>query len=87
LSGGQIDGGHVREPIQADGGKGGVGLLRVTAQKRRPEAEILPHRQRRLQCVLMSEIVRLLADGQFQIAALELDPALLRLHKASDQAQ
>jgi hypothetical protein len=35
----------------------------------------------------MSEIVRLLADGQFQIAALKLDPALLRPYQASDQAQ
>ena len=34
------------------------------------------HRKRRLQRVLVAEVVRLLADGQLRITALELEPAV-----------
>src|SRR5262249_15293670 len=69
------------------GGKGGSALSRAAAEKTRPEVEVLLHRQRRLECVLVAEIVGLLADGELPIPALELEPPLLRPHQARDQAK
>src|SRR5262249_6580372 len=85
--GGEIDRGQVGEPVEADGGKGGVALSRAAAEKMRPEVEVLLHRQRRLEGVLVAKIVGLLADGELPITALELEPPLLRPHQARDQAK
>src|SRR5262249_29158302 len=64
-----------------------VALSRAAAEKMRPEVEVLLHRQRRLECVLVAKIVGLLADGELPITALELEPPLLRPHQARDQAK
>ena len=40
-----------------------------------------------LQRVLVAEIVGVLTDGQFRIAAFEFEPARLRPHQARDQPQ
>src|SRR5262249_43943257 len=87
LSGGEIDRGQMGEPIEADGGKGGIALSRAAAEKVRPEVEILPHRQRWFQCVLVAEIVGLLADGELPTTPLEREPPLLWPHQARDQAK
>src|SRR6516225_6876500 len=80
LPGGEIDRRQLSEPVEADGGKGGVALSRAAAEKMRPEVEVLLHRQRRLECVLVAKIVGLLADGELPITALKLEPPLLRPH-------
>src|SRR5215469_2734871 len=87
LSGGEIDRGQLGKPVEAHGGEGDVPLSRAAAEETRPEIEVFPYRERRLQCVLMAEIVRLLADGELQITAVELEPSLLRPHQARDQAK
>src|SRR5262249_51029823 len=76
LPGGEIDRRQLGEPVEADGGKGGVALSRAAAEKMRPEVEVLLHRQRRLECVLVAKIVDLLADGELPITALKLEPPL-----------
>src|SRR5262252_3275402 len=84
LSGGEIARGQLGKPVEADGGEGDVPLSRAAAEETGPEIEVLPYRERRLQCVLMAEIVRLLADGELQITAVELEPSLLWPHQARD---
>src|SRR5262252_3895600 len=66
------------------GVEGHVPLSRAAAEETGPEIEVLPYRERRLQCVLMAEIVRMLADGELQITAVELEPSLLWPHQARD---
>jgi len=87
LSGGEIDRRQLGESVEADGGEGDVALSRAAAEKTCPEIEVFPHRERRLQCVLMAEIVGLLADRQLQITAVEFEPSLLRSHQARHQAK
>src|SRR5262249_35680304 len=86
-SGGEIDRGQRREPAEPDGGKRDLALFPAAAQKRRPETEIFSHRQRRLQRVLVAEVMGMLTDAQLRITVLELELTLLRPHHARHHAQ
>ena len=56
-------------------------------EKAGPEVEVLRYRQRRLQRVLMAEIVGLLGNVRSAVAARERDPPAGGAHQARDQPQ
>ena len=77
LAGGKVGGGQVDQRLEPDRGKR-LRNLGDGAEKSRPEAEVLADRKRRFQRVLVAEIMGLLADGQFRVAALQIEPAVRR---------
>src|SRR6478752_3091202 len=85
LPGGEIARGQPGQSVETDVRQGRLSLGRLPAEKMYPECEVLTHRQRGLQRVLVTEIVDVLTDGQFRIAAIEFEPARIRPHQASDQ--
>src|SRR3954470_10820996 len=65
LPGGEIARGQPGQPIEIDGRQGCLSLGRLPAEKMSPECEVLTHRERGFQRVLVAEIVDLLTDRQF----------------------
>jgi len=57
------------------------------AQSARPESQVLPHRQGRLDGILMADVVRLLGQREFALPALECDPACRDSNQPGNHAQ
>ena len=59
----------------------------VAAEKIPPERQVFLHAQRRLQRIAMAEIMGLLGQGQFGLAAFQTDRSAGRRQQARDQPQ
>ena len=83
----QVGGGQIGQFVEADRGEGWVDICGLGAQKSGPKSQVFGDRQRRFQGVQVAEIVRLLGDGQFRIAAFQAELALGEADQADDGAQ
>ena len=63
LPGGEVGCRQIGHAVEADRGQGAGGAASSPPRIARPEVEVLGHRQRRLQGVLMAEVVGLLRPG------------------------
>ena len=87
LPGGEIVRGQPRQPVEADRRQGRVSFCRLPTEEICPERQILAHRQRGLERILVAQIVGVLADGQLGVAALEHELSRVRPDQARDQAK
>ena len=78
LPGREIDGRQATEDIEPHRGERARDLV-ATAENAIPEGEVLIDSQRRLEGIEMPDVVGLLANREFRIAAAEGDVALGRL--------
>ena len=87
LAGGEPAGGQVGEVVEIDGGKRGGDVQRAAAEIVAPERHGLGDGQRRLQRVLMTEIMALRGHAEIVDAALQRQASGGRVDQAGNGAQ
>src|SRR6266849_3087063 len=86
LPGREVGGRKAGKPIEPDGGEGAA-VSPAVPEQIRPKGEVLVHRERWLQRVLVADIMRLLGDGELGIAAVEVDSPRQRAEQPGNEPQ